>query len=341
MTVTRLGNLSKAPQLRKLCVVLFLLLSLTTHIVAQQTVVPEGFAQKVIAEMFASMPGGQAPDNLSKAVREDPDWVKEIAPKRIVYSVRRMASVKVRKNLVYKRVAGEELLMDVYSGGNSGKRLSRPAVIFIHGGRIPKNLRTTPKDWGAYVSFGQLVAASGFVAVTFNHRFYEWGSLPDSQSDVMDLISYLRNHAASLGIDKNRITLWAVSAGGIFLSQPLRDHPPYLRSVVAYYAELDLQNQRQSAPASVSDEMLRDFSPVYHLNQAGSKMPPMFIARAGLDDAELNAGLDRFVQVALSKNATVQLVNHPQGHHGFDVEDDNARSREIIKLTLEFIKTHG
>lgn len=272
---------------------------------------------------------------------EDPEWIREIAPKRIVYSVPLMNRVRVRKNLTYKRVGGTELKMDVYAPLSVRRTERRPAVIFIHGGRIPPNLRTAPKEWGAYVSFGQLVAASGFVGVTFNHRFYAWESLSDSQNDLMDLIAYIRQHAGELGVDKDRIVLWAVSAGGIFLSQPLRDRPQYIRCLVAYYAELDLQNERQSAPPSVTDEMLREFSPVYHLSKAGPGVPPIFIARAGLDDADLNAGLDRFVQVALSKNVTLDLANHPTGHHGFDVEDNNDRSREIIKRTIEFIKAHG
>ncbi|MFL6208689.1 MAG: hypothetical protein ACJ74W_07535 [Pyrinomonadaceae bacterium] len=66
----------------------------------------------------------------------------------------------------------------------------------------------------------------------------------------------------------------------------------------------------------------------------------IFIARAGLDDADFNAGLDRFVQVALRKNLTLDLANHATGHHGFDVEDNNDRSREIIKQTVAFSKTH-
>jgi acetyl esterase/lipase len=272
---------------------------------------------------------------------EDPDWIREIAPKRIVYSVPLMNRVKVRKDLTYKNGGGSELKMDVYSPVSMRRGARRPAVIFIHGGRIPSNLRTTPKQWGAYVSLGQLVAASGFVGVTFNHRFYAWESLSDSQSDLMDLIAYVRHHSAELGVDKDRIVLWAVSAGGIFLSQPLRDRPSYIRCLVGYYAELDLQDERQSAPPSVTDEMLRQFSPVYHLSQDSRGVPPIFIARAGLDDTGFNAGIDRFVQVALSRNVTIDLANHPTGHHGFDFEDDNERSREIIKRTIEFIKLHS
>jgi acetyl esterase/lipase len=169
---------------------------------------------------------------------EDPPWIKELAPKRIVYSVPGMNRVKIQRNLTYKTVAGAELKMDVYTALHSPPSEGRPAVIFIHGGRIPPNLRTKPKDWGAYVSFGELVAASGFVAITFNHRFYSWNSLSDSQSDVMDLISYVRNNAKRLGVDKDRIVLWAVSAGGIFLSQPLRDTPPYIRCLIGLYAEI-------------------------------------------------------------------------------------------------------
>jgi acetyl esterase/lipase len=271
---------------------------------------------------------------------QDPPWLKEFAFKRIVYSVPEMTRVKVTKNLIYKRASGEELKMDVYSPPDA-RRARRPAVILIHGGRIPRNLLTTPKDWGAYISLGQLVAASGFISVTFNHRFYTWESLRDSQSDVMDLIGYIRDNAESLGIDKDRIILWALSAGGIFLSQPLQQAHPYIRSIVAYYPELDLQNQRKAAPASVTDETLREFSPIHHLGNKEKNVPPLFIARAGLDDAELNAGIDRFVQLALSRNLTVDVVNHATGHHAFDIEDDNERSREIIKRTIEFIKVNS
>ena len=272
---------------------------------------------------------------------EDPPWLKEFAFKRIVYSVPAMTRVKVVKDLVYKRVSDTELKLNLYSPPNAGRRVRRPAVVFIHGGRIPPNLRTTPKDWGAYVSLGELVAASGFVGVTFNHRFYSWESLPDSQSDLMDLIAHIRSNAESMGIDKDRIILWAVSAGGIFLSQPLRDPQPYIRCIVGYYPELDLENQRKAAPASVTDETLREYSVIHHLRQRDKGVPPVLIARAGLDDANLNLGIDRFVQLALSKNLTIDLVNHAAGQHGFDVEDDNERSREIIRRTIEFIKAHG
>ena len=284
--------------------------------------------------------------------RQDPPWLKLFVNKRIVYEIPEMKSVRVRKDLVYKRAGNSDLLMDVYSPKTSSGRL--PAVLFVHGGRVPPNLLTTPKDWAVYVSFGELVAASGFVGVTFNHRFHTWESLADSQSDVMDAIKYVRDQAATLGVDPERIVLWTVSAGGIFLSRPLQERPPYLKSIIAYYTQMDLQSARASTPASVSDETLREFSPVYQFEQTAERerpksnsntsprvslFPPMFIARAGLDSASLNAGLDRFVQVALKNNVSIEVMNHATGRHGFDIEDNNDRSREILKRTIEFLKT--
>jgi hypothetical protein len=33
-------------------------------------------------------------------------------------------------------------------------------------------------------------------------------------------------------------------------------------------------------------------------------------------------------------------MNHPDGQHGFDFRDDNARTREILMRTVNFIHTH-
>ncbi len=65
----------------------------------------------------------------------------------------------------------------------------------------------------------------------------------------------------------------------------------------------------------------------------------MLITRAGLDSPELNATIDSFLKEASAKNVTLDFMTHPGGHHAYDVLDDVARSREIMKRTLEFLKT--
>jgi len=78
--------------------------------------------------------------------------------------------------------------MDVYRPGAPSDK-AVPAVILVHGDGPPEWLKDI-KDWGQYVSWGELLAASGFVAITFNHRSTEgWTRIADSASDVEDLVA--------------------------------------------------------------------------------------------------------------------------------------------------------
>lgn len=273
---------------------------------------------------------------------EDPPWIKEVATKRIVYAVPGMEKITARKDLTYKRVAGSELKMDVYSPPNLRTGARRPAIVFIHGGALPPNLRTKPKEWGAYVSYGQLAAASGFVGVTFNHRFYGWDmeALSHAQNDVVDAINYIFRNAARLGIDKDHISLWALSAGSLFLARVINHATPSIRCLVFYYPIMDLEPLRKERPA-ITTEVTEEFSPIFQLKRAAGTSAPVFIARAGRDEPSLSVAVDSFIREAVSRKATLDFSNHAEGQHGFDVLDDNERTREIIKRTLEFIKAHG
>jgi acetyl esterase/lipase len=272
---------------------------------------------------------------------EDPPWIKEVATQRILYTVPGMEKSKARKDITYKRVADAELKMDVYSPQNLPSSARRPAIIFIHGGALPPNLLTKPKEWGGYVSFGQLVASTGFVGITFNHRFYGWDmkALADARSDVNDAIAYIRSNAERLGIDRDRLCLWSLSAGSLFLGAAISDTPAFIRCMVFYYAIMDLEPLRKERPA-ITDDVTREFSPISRLERASAKFAPIFIARAGREEPGLNVAVDTFIQKAVSKKATLDFSNHPEGQHGFDVLDDNERTREIIRRTLEFIKAH-
>lgn len=253
----------------------------------------------------------------------------------IVYRVPGMAEVAVRRDVPYAAPGGEALTMDVYRppGEPAGSRW--PAVLMIHGGPVP---RLGAKNMGVFKSYGRLLAASGFAAVTFNHRFLGPDRLLDAASDVKAAGEYVLEHADDLGIDAKRIAVWAFSGGGPFLSLFLSGDSLETRAVVAYYAALDLQEKAPGSTAAVSDETRRDFSPVRHLEQRAGRVPPILVARAGLDIPFLNAGIDCFVATALATNACLDVLNHPTGRHGFDILDDDARSKEIIARTLEFLR---
>lgn len=264
--------------------------------------------------------------------------IRELVMTPVVYSVPGMERVKVRSNLKYTSVNNPYLLMDVYLPPNLRKNERRPAVLFIHGGAGAEG---RAKDWGIYTSWGRLIAASGIVGVTFTHRLgYPKPLLADSGSDVTAAINYVRSNADSLGVDGNRICLAAYSGGGPMLSPALRDRPAYVRCLVAFYAFLDVQ-QSDLHREHETPETVRAFSPITHLGNDAEKIAPIFVARAGLDEIPtMNDSIDRFIREAIAKNAAITVANHPRGVHGFDNQTDDARSREIIRSMIAFMKTH-
>lgn len=257
----------------------------------------------------------------------------ELIRMRVVYAVPGMDAVSVRRNLPYKSAGADPLHMDVYAP--AGPPQPRPAVILVHGGPIP---RIGARKMGVFVSYGELLAASGFVAVAFDHRYLAPDRLRDADADVTDLVAHVRTNAAALGIDAGRLALWAFSGGGTLLSAPLRDRPGWLRAVVAYYAVLDLQQPAAEEHSGVDDDLRRAFSAIRGLGADATGAPPILVARAGRDYPWLNATIDRFVEAAGAAGATLDLLTLPNGRHGFDILDDEARSAQVIRRTLEFLR---
>jgi acetyl esterase/lipase len=269
-----------------------------------------------------------------------PPEIREMARKvnmPVVHKVPGMAAVKVVENLKYTDAADANLLMDVYLPPGIAKGEKRPAVIFVHGGARSE---WTPKDWGAYKTWGRLISASGFVGVTFTHRLgFPNKSLETGAKDVADAIKYVRANADKYDLDRDRISLVAYSAGGPMLSLAMRGDTPYIKCLVAFYAFLDVQ--RSAYKEAENAEMLAAFSPITYLAKDPSALPPMFVARAGRDEVPMmNDSIDRFTNLAISKNADLTFANHPTGVHGFDNQNDDARSREIIQSVIAFLNSH-
>ncbi|MDQ6659459.1 MAG: prolyl oligopeptidase family serine peptidase [Chloroflexota bacterium] len=265
----------------------------------------------------------------------------EMTRKRVVYAIPTMEQAQVKHNLTYKTVNDTELKMDVYYPADFQFDAFLPAVIFVHGD-APPNMLENAKDWEQYVSWGQLVAASGLIAVTFTHRSTEGLTrLSDVVSDIDDLIFRVHEQAESLSIDKERLCIWAGSAGVPFgMRVAMEEAPPWVRCIVAYYGPMDMQAMRDLFPAEVTDEYLRELSALYHMKQNPTLIAPLFLAKAGVDRPDLNESINTFVEAALSNEIMLTLMTHPQGQHAFDILDNDARSREIIRATLEFMKTH-
>jgi len=223
----------------------------------------------------------------------------------VVYRLPGMDRVQVYSNLDYSGVDPTRLLMDVYLPTDSTSNEPRPVMILVHGGASPD---LSPKDWGVFQSWGRLIAAAGMVAVTFNHRLSPPPDslLAESNSDVQSAIDYVRANVASWHADPDRIGVCVWSIGGPLIAALLRERPTYVRCLVTFCAMLDLQQYASFVEATML-EFLKEFSPINSLRADAGKLSPMLILRAGRDN--------------------VPFLN-------------DARSREIIRGALEFMKAH-
>jgi acetyl esterase/lipase len=249
-----------------------------------------------------------------------------------------MDAVKVQSNLKYSDVNNPFLLMDIYTPPSLSSDGTLPMVMLIHGGA---GAQYKPKDWGFFQSWGRLIAASGMAAVMFTHRLgYPKPCLAEAALDLSNALDYSRSHAFTFNVDPERIGLIAWSAGGPLLSTAMQQKPLSVRCLLAFYAYLDIQRS-QSHIENESLETLKSFSPISHLHGDPLSMAPFFVARAGQDEIPMmNDSIDRFVAAALAANAPLTCMNHPLGEHGFDNQNDDDRSREIIRAALAFLRAH-
>ena len=264
----------------------------------------------------------------------------ELVKKRLVYSVPDMDQVAIQKDIVYKTVDSLTLRLDVYYPRDMIEGTKRPAVLFVHGDGIFE-LAEHGKDLGAYGSWAQLTALAGMIAVTFSHRpSKSLTKLVEAGSDIDDFMLYIMEHGTELGIGTNNLSIWTASTGPAYAFRTaFNTVPTPIRFIVAYYGLMSILNREYFHYSNDEMDVVEEFSALHYLRTQPEIMPPLFIARATIDNAYLNDGLDTFVKEAIEKNVPLTFMNHTTGMHGFDVFNDDERSREIIKATLEFMKT--
>jgi len=272
----------------------------------------------------------------------------ELTSKRVVFALPGMELSQVRANVIYKSAGGLDLTLDAYYPAGFMFDTALPAVIFIHGDG-PAEMIHDVKDWGQYISWGQLAAASGLAGLPFNHRS-AGGRLTGMVSvaeEIHGLVDYVRHHAAELNVDPDRLCLWACSAGVPYLQEFFAAPPAFVRCMVACYGFMDFQQFIETIEPVTSVEeratklrLFKQFSLLGYLQDHPAVIPPLFIAQAGQDDPAANASIDRFYSAACSLNVQVELARHPSGRHGFDILDEDATSRLIVERILGFVRQH-
>jgi acetyl esterase/lipase len=115
------------------------------------------------------------------------------------------------------------LTLDVYQPPAIDKVTSRPAIIWAHGGSFSSGDKTSAE----LVDESNTFAEKGFVNFSINYRLEPGGcsasnatascvqAIEEATEDAQTAVRFVRTHAASYGVDPNRIAIGGSSAGAI------------------------------------------------------------------------------------------------------------------------------
>lgn len=223
---------------------------------------------------------------------------------RFLYPAPASGVVSVSKNVQYGISDTAVLRMDVYRpSGAPGT--SSPVLIFFNGAFGPD------RDNTFYAGWARTAASQGLVAILPDLH-------PDRAAQNFDaLLAHLTQHASSYGIDSAAIAVYAGS-GNVYTAFPIVEDPTRtaVKAAVMYYGTAPITTFRRD-------------------------LPVLFV-RAGLDRPSVNggptSGIIALAARAISQNAPVTLLNDPPGHHGFEIVDDDAATRDAIDRTIDFVK---
>jgi hypothetical protein len=249
--------------------------------------------------------------------------LREIAKKKVQLVLPGMDAVSVRRNIAYRG----DLLMDIYYPDlAAGQRA--PVVLLVMGFQDPQS---GIRSYGPFTSWAQLIAASGMAAVIH-------GSDSPVES-VATALEYLRAHADSLDLDVHRLGLFTMSGSvPLALSVLMRDGSLACAALLSGYT-MDRDGSTVVADTAAQYGFVNACA-----GKSVDDLPggvPMFFVRAGRDQFPgVNDSLDAVVVGALARNLPVTLVNHAEGAHGFECDDDSDMSREIVRQLLAFLRFH-
>ena len=316
--------------------------------------------------------GNRAKRTFNRAL-EGVDVVRETkrVPRRNVllpFSKKRRG-IQVTRDLVYRRVAGTILKLDVVAPtepgsipaptepGSNRPGSNRPAIMQIHGGSWVMGDKRE-QGWPLLSH----LAANGWVCFNLNYRLSPGATFPDHLVDLKAGLAWIRQNAEKWGIDPNFIAVTGGSAGGHLAAlmaltandpeyQPgFEDADTSLQAAVPIYGVYDftsrlgtnrlpfwyrrLERQIMKAFRDEEPEKFRRASPIERIHP---DVPPFFVIHGDRDTLapveEARAFADALRQTS---KAPVFYAELGGAQHAFDLFC-SPRTSHMLVAVLHFL----
>jgi dienelactone hydrolase len=245
---------------------------------------------------------------------------REIAKLGVVIEIPGMQHVRVRRDIVWKG----ELKMDVYYPPTLAAGEIVPAIVSLPGQAPPDFMRSV-RHMRFSTTFARALAARCLrIVIVPDLRS---ASEADVARDVDDLVTYVREHAPELQIDRDALAIVFRSAGWSYgFRAALRGAPSYVKAVVAWYGLLGPYDQATQA-----------HDPVQWLGQ-DKPLPPVLLVTAQHDGWYNEAATRRFLDAAAEAKVKVTHVHLANGGHAFELGADLEESRQAVLKTMLFLR---
>ena len=190
-------------------------------------------------------------------------------------------------------------MMEIYYPPDFDFQKKLPAVILYSDHR-------TTIDETSYVSWAQLIAASGMVAITYQ------GTVA-CEEDFVDLARYIKKQDSFLGVNSSKIGILASEAG------------------IARFAET-IETRFEDIPLQITCAVCRigrmpppsELKPDFHI----------LVLNAGRGHEGIKHSVEMFRTDAMNLDIDRKILDYTEGGHKFDVRKSTSRSREIIQPEL-------
>lgn len=246
--------------------------------------------------------------------------------------------VEVIRNIVYRRVDGVKLRLDVYRP--RVRPGPCPVVLHVHGGAW---MIGSKDDQGKPLAYR--LAAHGWVVVSANYRLSPRFAWPAHIVDVKAAIRWIREHGAEYGADPDFLAITGGSAGGHLsaLAALTPGDPEYqpgfegadttVQACVPFYGVYDFTDRRGIWRRSLLRRMLErqivkkryseapeEFDRASPMSRVREDAPPFFVVHGTRDTLVPVAEARLFVELLRARSRSpVLYAELPGAQHAFEV----------------------
>jgi len=292
----------------------------------------------IVAILLSNCNGGsnETPETDSINQESTSNQELELPQKRIVYQIPEMDDVISHKGVIYHSTNGLDLKADIYLPPTNDDNVKVPLVILIND--YPDSVVNhiwgcDQKDLKLFISWGELIAASGIAAVAYQTQF--------THSETDSLIHFLNENAEKYRIDMDRLCVFGASANTL-AAQSLMEKDDYkINCAILYYGILLTPDLKYYAAIDSAANMYgfywKDLRPITSI----PSNIPLLVTKAGKDQFEIvTKTTEHFVSEAIKSNAELTYIHYPEGQHDFDILDNTKTSKLIIRQTIDFLTTN-